>query len=139
MILRWCYYKSSTCDMYLFTSKFSNLYLVIFENMFFQFGNFFPRFCFRFSWAKIFQKVNKFCKLICWRRTDTPLFVMQLLFSSFILQSWGTVEQGAASLRVTAKSSGRRHFFFNDVWRHCHHHLIFKMTWGVVVIVINPS
>ena len=48
---------------------------------------------------------------------------------------------GAASLTVTAKSSLRCHFF-NDVWHHCHRHLIFKMTRGVVVvivIVINPS
>ena len=29
-------------------------------------------------------------------------------------------------------------FFFNDVWRHDHHHFILKMALDVVVMVINP-
>ena len=41
--------------------------------------------------------------------------------------------QGATSLTVTAKSSWRRHFFFNDVWRHRHQSLL--MTPFVTVIV----
>ena len=56
-----------------------------------------------------------------------------------MISSFRSSIQGAASLMVMAKSSRRRHFFFNDVWRYCHCHLIFKMTWGVIIIVINPS
>ena len=64
--------------------------------------------------------------------------------------------QGGASLTVTSKSSGRRHFFFNDVWRnrhrhfniqndvgrHCHRHKsaishYFKVRWRQAVTSFN--
>ena len=45
-----------------------------------------------------------------------------------------STDQGAASLTVTAKSSFRRHFYFNDVCRHRHQLLL--MTPFVTVIVI---
>ena len=32
-------------------------------------------------------------------------------------------QQGAATLRLMAKSSQQHHFIFNEVWRHRHHHL----------------
>ena len=54
----------------------------------------------------------------------------------FFMLSDVFVNQRAAWLTLTPKSSFERHQNFNDVWRHCHRHQSLSMTIFVIVIVI---
>ena len=46
------------------------------------------------------------------------------------------MNQGVASLTITAKASLERNKNFNDIWRHHHHHQSLTMAIFIIVIVI---